>query len=63
MSAEKFAPGDVVQLNSGGTKMTVSAVVSGELLCVYSDERGKVVSVTIPVVAAKKYEAPTAGAS
>ena len=37
-----FKPGDVVQLNSGGPKMTVVAVQSdGTLSCVWFHEDGK----------------------
>ena len=37
-----FKPGDVVQLNSGGPKMTVEAVQSdGTLRCVWFHEDGK----------------------
>jgi len=37
-----FKPGDVVQLNSGGPKMTVAAVQSdGTLRCVWFHEDGK----------------------
>ena len=37
-----FEPGDVVQLNSGGPKMTVEAVQSdGTLRCVWFHEDGK----------------------
>jgi uncharacterized protein YodC (DUF2158 family) len=37
-----FKPGDVVQLNSGGPKMTVEAVQSdGMLRCVWFHEDGK----------------------
>ena len=38
----KFKPGDVVQLNSGGPRMTVVAVQSdGTLRCVWFQEDGK----------------------
>ena len=37
-----FKPGDVVQLNSGGPKMTVAVVQSdGTLRCVWFHEDGK----------------------
>ena len=37
-----FKPGDVVQLNSGGPKMTIEAVQSdGTLCCVWFHEDGK----------------------
>jgi uncharacterized protein YodC (DUF2158 family) len=38
-----FEPGDVVQLNSGGTLMTVEAVNGDSITCVWHDSDNKVV--------------------
>lgn len=39
--AEQFCVGDVVTLNVGGSRMTVTAVTGGTVLCQWFDEYGE----------------------
>jgi uncharacterized protein YodC (DUF2158 family) len=49
---ESFKPGDVVQLNSGGPRMTVVAVQSdGTLRCIWFHEDGKADGGVFPQIA------------
>ncbi len=41
MAEEQFKSGDVVQLRSGGPKMTVNDIVSGRVECMWFSEGNK----------------------
>lgn len=40
-ASDKFVPGDVVELKSGGPWMTVKRVTDGSATCTWFDEEGK----------------------
>lgn len=48
------AIGDVVQLNSGGVKMTVTRVQGSDITCKFFDGQGEADEITVPSGAIQK---------
>jgi uncharacterized protein YodC (DUF2158 family) len=51
-----FAPGDVVQLKSGGQEMTVASVEEDNVECIWIGDAGEYFRETIPSIALVKSE-------
>ena len=59
--ATKIKEGDVVQLNSGGHRMTVSHLTDdGQAVCTWHDEGGKPQTHLYPIAGLTKVENPEA---